>query len=81
MLLLQVSINIGGRCRLLGGEKKRKRKLVTVMLYMCTYTCGIWDVITWIRVQQCLSKPGNHFQLQVGPEALAKVPLGFSIVV
>ena len=70
-----------GRRRAMLAFKKKKKKLVTVMLYMCTYTCGIWDVITWIRVQQHLCKTGNHFQLQVGPEALVKVPLGSSIVV
>lgn len=73
-----VSLHIEVRCRFLGEKKKKKR---TVMLYMCTYTCGIWDVITWIRVQQCLCKAGNHFQLQVGPKASVKVPLCFSIVV
>lgn len=33
----------GSRRAVLSFEKKKKRekKLVTVMLYMCTYTCGI----------------------------------------
>lgn len=51
------------------------------MLYMCTYTCGIWDVITWIREQQGWCKTGNHFQLQVGWEALLKVQLCCSVAV
>lgn len=59
--------------------KKKKQPCDCNVVHV--YTCGIWDVITWIRVQQCLCKTGNHFQLQVGPEALVKVPLGSSIVV
>lgn len=44
------------------------------MLYMCTYICGIWEVITWIRVQQHFCKTGNHFHLQVGPKADCLAP-------
>lgn len=44
------------------------------MLYMCTYTCGIWEVITWIRVPQHFCKTGNHFHLQVGPKADCLAP-------